>query len=115
MRSLSLGFPFPHIKARETHFGKKLSKRHAQLHNRTDTKTCHCVVEPQSLTLFVCLICQRQSDYFSLPNLESKALRTITIVFKFLWFPSFLEQIKRSKLVKDRKDGGIRFPDIQSN
>ena len=45
---------------------------------------------------------------------QSQIKRLNTIVFKFLWFPSFLEPIKRSKLVKDHKDGGLRFPDIQS-
>ena len=45
---------------------------------------------------------------------QSQIKRLNTIVFKFLWFPSFLEPIKRSKMVKDHKDGGLRFPDIQS-
>ena len=36
------------------------------------------------------------------------------IIYKFLWSPSYIEPIKREKLIPDHKDGGIRMPDIEA-
>ena len=36
------------------------------------------------------------------------------IFYKFLWYPSVLEPISRSKLTNEHKNGGIRFPDVKA-
>ena len=41
-------------------------------------------------------------------------LNTInSIIFKFLWHPSFLEAVKRTKLQENMKSGGIDLTDIK--